>query len=75
MEVVEGIKEGYESDALDPEGPLEGPSTKSQKAGAPASDEEIASKKGTGESDEDFNINLHKGYGDLELEEESTSIR
>ena len=74
VEVVEGIKEGYESDVLDPECPLGEPTNHSENTAGDQSEEDVPGKKTSGDSDEDFNIKLHKGYEDLDTEPPS-SIR
>lgn len=77
MEVVEGYKEGYESDVLESEMPLL-VAKENKKKTSDASDEEDNTKENTNDSDEDFNIdNYVADNRDLELETtaESSSIR
>ncbi|XP_012219332.1 histone-lysine N-methyltransferase eggless [Linepithema humile] len=84
VEVVEGFKEGYESDVLDPEMPeISTAKNDDEKNTADASDEEENTKEHEEEdatkedSDEDFNIDtyvaLNKDF--LETTAESSSIR
>lgn len=75
MEVVEGFKEGYESDVLEPEMPL--PAAKDDKKKPnDMSDEEDNTKENTNDSDEDFNIdNYVADNNELETTAESSSIR
>lgn len=75
MEVVEGFKEGYESDVLEPEMPL--PAAKDDKKKPnDMSDEEENTKENTNDSDEDFNIdNYVADNNELETTAESSSIR
>lgn len=74
VEVVEGFKEGYESDVLEPEMPLESAAEDDKKK---ISDEEDNAKENTNDSDEDFNIdNYVADNKDLfETTAESSSIR
>lgn len=76
MEVVEGFKEGYESDVLEPEMPLSAAEDDKKKA-TDMSDEEDNTKGNTNDSDEDFNIdNYVADNKDLfETTAESSSIR
>lgn len=53
VEVVEGIKEGYESDVLETEVP-ESPTNEKKQNKEDASDEEDNSKENVNDSDEDF---------------------
>lgn len=73
MEVVEGIKEGYEADVLDPE--LELANDPNRKDNI--SDEDETSKHTGYESDEDFDIRQYQDDVNLRLREigEDTPIR
>ncbi|EFN63124.1 Histone-lysine N-methyltransferase eggless, partial [Camponotus floridanus] len=74
VEVVEGFKEGYESDVLEPEMPL--PAAKDDKKKPNDTDEEDNTKENTNDSDEDFNIdNYVADNNELETTAESSSIR
>lgn len=79
MEVVEGFKEGYESDVLEPEMAMSASEDENKKKATSVSDEEEDnSKKSTNDSDEDFNIDSYVASNkDFELEPtaESSSIR
>ncbi|XP_012288677.1 histone-lysine N-methyltransferase eggless [Orussus abietinus] len=68
VEVVEGIKEGYESDVLDPELPLG--TTQDDKRLMIPSDEEDGVKRHTNDSDEDFAVGKH-----ISVNVDGTSIR
>lgn len=72
MEVVEGFKEGYESDVLEPEMPLS--AAEDKKKTTDMSDEEDNTKEN---SDEDFNIDNYVADNNelLETTAESSSIR
>ncbi|XP_017794923.1 PREDICTED: histone-lysine N-methyltransferase SETDB1 [Habropoda laboriosa] len=70
VEVVEGIKEGYESDVLEPEMPL---STPDDKKKSMTSDDEDNSKTNANDSDEDFNISKYVNFNVNSIE--SSSIR
>lgn len=76
MEVVEGYKEGYESDVLEPETP-DVSTTEDDKKTVGMSDEEDNVKENANDSDEDFNIDNYVSYNTtfLELTAESSSIR
>lgn len=69
VEVVEGIKEGYESDVLEPEMPVSTP----EKNKSATSDDEDNSKNSTNDSDEDFNISKYVNFNVDSTE--SSSIR
>ncbi|XP_046146084.1 histone-lysine N-methyltransferase eggless [Osmia bicornis bicornis] len=69
VEVVEGIKEGYESDVLEPEMPV----STSEKNKSAISDDEDNSKNNTNDSDEDFNISKYVNFDVDSME--SSSIR
>lgn len=73
MEVVEGFKEGYESDVLEPEMPLSATEGDKKKT-IDMSDEEDNTKEN---SDEDFNIDNYVADNSelLETTAESSSIR
>ncbi|XP_003700184.1 SET domain bifurcated histone lysine methyltransferase eggless [Megachile rotundata] len=58
VEVVEGIKEGYESDVLESELPVSTP----EKTRVLTSDDEDNSRKSTNDSDEDFNISKYVNF-------------
>lgn len=58
VEVVEGIKEGYESDVLEPEMP---PSASKGKNKSATSDDEDDSKTNA-DSDEDYNISKYVNF-------------
>lgn len=78
MEVVEGFKEGYESDVLEPEmsmSPAEDDNKK--KATSVSDEEEDNTKESTNDSDEDFNIDNYVACNKdlLETTAESSSIR
>lgn len=73
MEVVEGFKEGYESDVLEPEMPLPAAEDDKKKPND-ISDEEDNTKENTNDSDEDFNIDNYVA-DELETTAESSSIR
>ncbi|XP_043284861.1 histone-lysine N-methyltransferase eggless [Venturia canescens] len=75
VEVVEGIKEGYENDVLDPEGLMREQSPQLGQSTVSHSDDEGSSKKPGGEFDEDFNIKLTKGLNEIELDSDRTPIR
>ena len=68
---MEGIKEGYEADVLDPELELGGGSHLKDML----SDEEDTSKPPENESDEDFDITKYRDDPNLRLNSEDTSIR
>lgn len=76
VEVVEGIKEGYESDVLESEMPMSD-TTEDKKKSADASEEEDNTKEtDEANSDEDFNINNYVSCNkDLMDTAESSSIR
>lgn len=74
MEVVEGIKEGYEADVLDPELELANDSGRKDNI----SDEDDTSKPSGYESDEDFDITKYRDDPNLRLKdigEDNTPIR
>ncbi|KAG5343984.1 SETB1 methyltransferase, partial [Acromyrmex heyeri] len=79
VEVVEGFKEGYESDVLEPEilmSPTEDDNKK--KATDVSDEEEDNTKESTNDSDEDFNIDSYVASCNndlLETTAESSSIR
>lgn len=77
--MVEGFKEGYESDVLEPELSVAGEEEDNKKKSTVVSDEEEDNtKESTNDSDEDFNIDNYVACNkDLELETtaESSSIR
>ncbi|KAL6259594.1 hypothetical protein P5V15_009511 [Pogonomyrmex californicus] len=79
VEVVEGFKEGYESDVLESEMPMSPAEVTAKKKVASVSDEDEENTKETvNDSDEDFNIDSYVACNkDLELETtaESSSIR
>lgn len=77
MEVVEGFKEGYESDVLEPELPLSAAEDDEKKKPTEMSDEEDNTKENTNDSDEDFNIDNYVADNSdlLETTAESSSIR
>ncbi|XP_012530724.1 histone-lysine N-methyltransferase eggless isoform X2 [Monomorium pharaonis] len=79
VEVVEGFKEGYESDVLESEMPVSPAEDNKKKEITGVSDEEEDNtKESTNDSDEDFNIDKYVALNkDLELETtaESSSIR
>lgn len=54
VEVVEGVKEEYESDVVEPDTPMLPEENKTKDKGV--SDEEDSKKENANESDEDFNI-------------------
>lgn len=67
MEVVEAMKEGYESDVLDPESSNDQADTPKSASAASDEEEETGSKKGSNDSDEDYcNTTIDM---DMELEE------
>ncbi|CAK9831696.1 Histone-lysine N-methyltransferase eggless [Anthophora retusa] len=70
VEVVEGIKEGYESDVLEPEMPL---STPEDKKKSMTSDDDDNSKTNANDSDEDFNISKYVNFNVDSIE--ASSIR
>lgn len=59
MEVVESIKEGYESDVLESEMPL---STTEDKKKSITSDDEDNTKINANDSDEDFNVSKYLNF-------------
>lgn len=59
MEVVESIKEGYESDVLESEMPL---STTEDKKKSITSDDEDNTKINANDSDEDFNVSRYLNF-------------
>ncbi|XP_076163343.1 SET domain bifurcated histone lysine methyltransferase eggless [Ptiloglossa arizonensis] len=59
VEVVEGIKEGYESDVLEPEMPLSTPEDKKKSI---TSDDEDNTKTNANDSDEDFDITKYVNF-------------
>lgn len=59
VEVVEGIKEGYESDVLEPEMPI---STPEDKKKSMTSDDEDYTRTNTNDSDEDFDISKYANF-------------
>lgn len=59
MEVVESIKEGYESDVLESEMPL---STTEDKKKSITSDDEDNTKINANDSDEDFNVGRYLNF-------------
>lgn len=71
VEVVEGIKEGYEADVLDPELELSGGSNLKDML----SDEEDPAKPPENESDEDFDITKYRDHPNLRVTSEDASIR
>lgn len=77
--MVEGFKEGYESDVLESEMPMSPAEDDTKKKTTGVSDEEEDNtKESTNDSDEDFNIDSYVALNkDLELETtaESSSIR
>lgn len=76
MEVVEGFKEGYESDVLESEMPISDTTTENKKSTV-ASDEDVSKETTeTNDSDEDFNIDNYMSYTKDSIETtESSSIR
>lgn len=78
VEVVEGFKEGYESDVLEPEMPTSPTEKDNKKKTTDVSDEEDNTKESTNGSDEDFNIDNYVASCNKDLLEttaESSSIR
>ncbi|XP_070168553.1 histone-lysine N-methyltransferase eggless isoform X1 [Polyergus mexicanus] len=77
VEVVEGFKDGYESDVLEPEMPLSAAEEDDKKKAIDVSDEEDNTKGNTNDSDEDFNIDNYVADNKdlLETTAESSSIR
>lgn len=77
MEVVEGFKEGYESDVLEPELSISSEENDNKKKSTGVSDEEDNTKESTNDSDEDFNIDSYvaSNKDSLETTAESSSIR
>lgn len=77
MEVVEGFKDGYESDVLEPEMPQPAAEKDDKKKAIDVSDEEDNTKGNTNDSDEDFNIDNYVADNKdlLETTAESSSIR
>lgn len=80
MEVVEGFKEGYESDVLEPEISMSPTEDDNKKKATDVSDEEEDNtKESTNDSDEDFNIDSYVASCHnndlLETTAESSSIR
>lgn len=79
VEVVEGFKEGYESDVLESEMPMSPAENDNKKKATGMSDEEEDNtKESANDSDEDFNIDNYVALNkDIELETtaESSSIR
>ncbi|XP_011866930.1 PREDICTED: histone-lysine N-methyltransferase SETDB1 [Vollenhovia emeryi] len=75
VEVVEGFKEGYESDVLEPE--LSVSSTEDDSKKKASDEEEDNTKESTNDSDEDFNIDSYVNSNKdlLETTAESSSIR
>ncbi|XP_076233694.1 SET domain bifurcated histone lysine methyltransferase eggless [Calliopsis andreniformis] len=73
VEVVEGIKEGYESDVLEPEMPLSTPEEDKKKC--LTSDDEDNAKTNGSDSDEDFDIRKYVNYNVESTTEPSSSIR
>ncbi|KAL0130171.1 hypothetical protein PUN28_002046 [Cardiocondyla obscurior] len=69
VEVVEGFKEGYESDVLEPEMTVSPPTEDNKKKNA--SEEEDNTKESTNDSDEDFNIN---NYVDSDKDAMETTV-
>ncbi|XP_054001755.1 histone-lysine N-methyltransferase eggless [Hylaeus anthracinus] len=59
VEVVEGIKEGYESDVLEPEMPISTPEDKKKSI---TSDDEDNTKTNGNDSDEDFDITKYANF-------------
>ena len=59
VEVVESIKEGYESDVLESEMPL---STTEDKKKSITSDDEDNTKINANDSDEDFNVSKYLNF-------------
>lgn len=59
VEVVESIKEGYESDVLESEMPL---STTEDKKKSITSDDEDNTKINANDSDEDFNVSRYLNF-------------
>lgn len=65
--MVEAMKEGYESDVLDPESSNDQADTPKSASNGSDDDEENASKKGSNDSDEDYcNTTIDM---DMEMEE------
>lgn len=80
VEVVEGFKEGYESDVLEPEMPIsagEDDNDKEKESVKEVSDEEDTAKESANDSDEDFDINNYvaDNIDLMETTAESSSIR
>jgi len=79
VEVVEGFKEGYESDVLEPEMSMSPAEDDNKKKVIGVSDEEEDNtKESTNDSDEDFNIDNYVACcnkDSLETTAESSSIR
>lgn len=80
MEVVEGFKEGYENDVLEPEMSVSATEDDNKKKDTEVSDEEEDNTKeedNTNDSDEDFNIDTYVASNKdlLETTAESSSIR
>lgn len=73
VEVVEGIKEGYESDVLEPEMPLSPPEEDKNKS--MTSDDEDNAKANGSDSDEDFDIRKYVSYNLESTSTEPSSIR
>ena len=71
VEVVEGIKDGYESDVLEPEMPI---STPEDKKKCLTSDDEDNTKTNGNDSDEDFDITKYVNF-DVDSTMEPSSIR
>ena len=72
VEVVEGIKEGYEADVLDPELQLANGTNRKDNL---SDDEDIARPTGN-DSDEDFDITKYRDDPNLRLKDsDDTSIR
>ncbi|KAI4479208.1 hypothetical protein M0804_011347 [Polistes exclamans] len=70
VEVVEGMKEGYESDVFDPEIPLTPAKEKRKERGT--NDEDNNVKNNTNDSDEDYNISK---YVNVSVDLNESSIR
>ncbi|XP_066600380.1 histone-lysine N-methyltransferase eggless isoform X2 [Prorops nasuta] len=62
VEVVEGMKEGYESDVLEPESPVQTGREKSNKKESKGYDGGYSSRNSLNDSDEDFNIKQYVNY-------------
>jgi len=78
VEVVEGFKEGYESDVLEPEILMSSTEDDNKKKVDVSDEEEDNTKESTNDSDEDFNIDSYVASCNndlLETTAESSSIR